>query len=116
MHQQLLQDMKKGNFGLLDLLHHFSSGYKASYTRIAYDGLDTIRQSCGGAGFLAWSGLPSLQTDYAPNTTFEGDNTVMHQQSARLILKTIKNIQRGFKPTGIFDYFNKFEELLSKKA
>jgi len=84
--------MKTGNFGLLDLGHHLSSGYKASYTRIVYDGLDTIRQSCGGAGFLNWSGLPSLQTDYAPNTTYEGDNTVMHQQSARLILKTVKNI------------------------
>lgn len=111
-----MQDIKTGNFGLLDLCHHLSSGYKASFTRISYDGLDTLRQNCGGAGFLAWSGLPSMQTDYAPNTTFEGDNTVMHQQSARLIIKTIKNIQRGFKPSGVFDYFNRFDELLKLKC
>lgn len=42
-HQQLLKDMQQGNFGLLDLLHHLTSGYKASYTRICYDGIDTVR-------------------------------------------------------------------------
>lgn len=78
MHQQLMKDIHQGNFGLLDICHHLSSGYKASYTKIVYEGIDTMRQSCGGAGFLNWSGLPTLQTDYAPNTTFEGDNTVMH--------------------------------------
>ena len=111
-----MKDIHVGNFGLLDLCHHLSSGYKASYTKIVYEGIDVMRQSCGGAGFLAWSGLPSLQTDYAPNTTFEGDNTVMLQQSARLILKTIKNIQRGFKPSGVFEYFNKMQELLAAKS
>lgn len=40
----------------------------------------------------------------------------MHQQSARLIIKTIKNIQRGFKPSGVFDYFNRFQELLTMKS
>jgi hypothetical protein len=28
----------------------------------------------------------------------------------------VKNIQRGFKPSGIFEYFNLFEELLSAKG
>jgi len=27
----------------------------------------------------------------------------------------VKNLQRGFKPTGIFEYFNRFEELLKLK-
>jgi len=36
-----------------------------------------MRQACGGAGFSCWSGLPTLLVEYAPNTTFEGDNTVM---------------------------------------
>lgn len=42
-HQQLIKDIQLGNYGLLDLMHHLSSGYKASYTRIAYDGIDTLR-------------------------------------------------------------------------
>lgn len=71
--------MRKDDYSKLDLMHHLSSGFKATFTRIAYDGIDSLRQACGGAGFSAHSGLPSLQGDYAPNTTFEGDNTVMLQ-------------------------------------
>ncbi len=116
IHKQLMQDIKTFNFGLLDLTHHLSSGFKASYTKICYDGIDALRQACGGAGFSCWSGLPTLQTDYSPNTTFEGDNTVMHQQSTKFIVKNFKNIQKGFKPTGIFEYFNRFDELLKLKS
>lgn len=116
VHQQLLKDIDKGNFGLLDLTHHLSAGYKACYTKIAYEGIDSLRQACGGAGFLAFSGLPQLITDYAPNTTFEGDNTVLLQQAAKFILKNVKNIQKGFKPTGVFEYFNNIDGLLKSKA
>jgi acyl-CoA oxidase len=59
------------------LTHHLSSGLKSYESKITYEGLDAIRQACGGAGFSQWSGLPLLEVDYAPNTTFEGDNTVM---------------------------------------
>lgn len=38
-----------------------------------------MRQACGGAGFSVWSGLPLVITDYAPNVTFEGDNTMLSQ-------------------------------------
>jgi acyl-CoA oxidase len=30
------------------------------FSRIAYDGIDSCRQACGGAGFSAHSGLPAL--------------------------------------------------------
>jgi len=44
---------------------------------MACDGLDKMKLACGGAGFSMYSGLPLLYLDYSPNTTFEGDNTVM---------------------------------------
>ena len=116
LHKQLVANIEKGDYGMLDLAHHLSAGYKACYTKITYEGIDLLRQSCGGAGFSAWSGLPTIQTDYAPNTTFEGDNTVLLQQCAKFIIKNTKNIQRGFKPTGVFSYFNEFETLLSLKC
>jgi hypothetical protein len=43
------------------------------------DNLMIIRQSLGGAGFSAWSGIPRLIEDFSPTVTFEGDNTVMAQ-------------------------------------
>lgn len=38
-----------------------------------------IRQSLGGAGYSAWSGIPKYIDEYSPTVTFEGDNTVMAQ-------------------------------------
>lgn len=84
-HVAMLHDIANNEFGRLDIMHHLSAGWKAAFSRIAYDGIDALRQACGGAGFSAHSGLPSLQVDYAPNTTYEGDNTVLYQQAARLI-------------------------------
>ena len=68
---------KNKDFSSLEMLHHLSSGYKAVYTRLAKDGMEIVRQSCGGAGFSQYSGIPTLCEEYAPNVTFEGDNTLM---------------------------------------
>jgi len=38
-----------------------------------------IRQSIGGAGYSAWSGMQEIIQEYSPDVTFEGDNTVMAQ-------------------------------------
>jgi acyl-CoA oxidase len=90
-----------------------SSGQKSFFTKIAYEGIDALRQACGGAGFSCFSGLPSLLVDYAPNTTFEGDNTVMAMQSARYLIKTYKNLHKGFKATNpVMKYLNNAEKLL----
>jgi len=61
----------------LDILHHYTSGIKAVYTQDCMDGMYLIRQSLGGAGFTAWSGIPRIIEDYSPQVTYEGDNTVM---------------------------------------
>lgn len=78
-YQKLMEDVKKGEFGLLDELHHFTSGMKSVFTQASFDGLLQIRQSVGGAGYSAWSGLPYCIDDWSPACTFEGDNTVMAQ-------------------------------------
>lgn len=77
MYLQLLKDIKVQKFELLDLLHHFTSGFKSVFTEQCLNGLLVIRQSLGGAGFTAWSGLPQIILDCSPATTYEGDNTVM---------------------------------------
>lgn len=64
---------------MLDVLHHLTSGMKSVFSQITNDGLFTIRQSLGGAGYTAWSGIPSIIENFNPTVTFEGDNTVMAQ-------------------------------------
>ena len=116
IHQQLIQDIQTNKFDKLDLLHHLSSGFKAVYSKITYEGVDILRQACGGAGFSCWSGLPTILVDFAPNTTFEGDNTVMLQQCAKGIMKNAKQFAKGKKTSGIFEYFNDFDQLLGLKS
>jgi acyl-CoA oxidase len=101
-------------------LHHLTAGYKAVFSKITYEGIDTCRQACGGAGFSAHSGLPYLQVDYAPNTTYEGDNTVMLQQAARLIMKMWKHIHVKKSTTKVtqplFGYFYEADSLNGAKS
>lgn len=97
-----MSELKEGKFELLDYCHHLSSGMKSVYTQQAFEGLLLMRQSIGGAGFSAWSGLPRLITEYSPNVTFEGDNTVMAQQSCNYLFKLTK--PGSSSPGPVFDY------------
>ena len=54
----MMEEIKNDEFGKMDLLHHLLSGYKSLFSQKTYDGLIQIRQSIGGAGYSAWSGLP----------------------------------------------------------
>jgi len=57
-------------------------------TRITADGIEECRKCCGGHGYSRLSGLPDLFADYVPTCTYEGDNIVLHLQTARFLLKT----------------------------
>ena len=106
VHQQLLKDIEKNEFTLLDLCHHLTAGFKAYMSHYTYLQLAEIRQACGGAGFSVWSEIPYVLGKYAPTPTFEGDTTVMYHQGVRLLLKTYKYLKGGMKATGIFEYLN----------
>lgn len=77
------------NFKPLAIIHHLVSGLKAFFTQNTYELINRMRESCGGAGFSSYSGLPYLQCDYAAKAAYEGDNTVMLQQSAKYLLNIV---------------------------
>ena len=89
-YNQLIKDIEQENYDDLDTMHHLSSGMKSVITQTTMDALGKIRLSLGEAGFTAWSGIPYLIKDYSAVPTFEGDNTVMAQQSAGYLLKLFK--------------------------
>ena len=102
---------------MLDVVHHLTAGYKALHTQECMDMILEIRQSLGGAGFTAWSALPDTIYGYSPNPTFEGDNTVMAQQSFNYLLKTATKIFSGTTPDGVdetFQYICQVNDLLGK--
>ena len=110
--KQIMQD----EFKLLDVLHHFTSGFKALAGEMSYVGLDEMRQACGGAGFLTASGISSLWEDVAPYNTYEGVNVIMFQQSSRYLLKQAAKIAKGKKCTDYFEYLNEMPNVMSLKS
>lgn len=63
-----------------------AAGIKALATWHATSTIQTAREACGGAGYLAESLLPGLKADTDVFTTFEGDNTVLLQLVAKGLL------------------------------
>lgn len=77
------------NFKPLKILHHFSAGLKGLITSDIHSSLTTLRETCGGAGFLQYGGLATLCEEFAAQVQYEGDNTVMKQQCAKLIIEKL---------------------------
>ncbi|KAI8984227.1 acyl-CoA dehydrogenase/oxidase C-terminal [Mycotypha africana] len=88
-------EIQKGNFGLLADLHASSSGLKSLATTMAVESIEDCRRACGGHGYSMFSGLGQFYQDYLPNVTWEGDNYILTQQTARYLLKTFRNVVAG---------------------
>ncbi|HET6815789.1 MAG TPA: acyl-CoA dehydrogenase [Mycobacteriales bacterium] len=67
-------------------LETLAAGLKAVTTWHATQTIQTCREACGGAGYLSVNRLPQLKADTDVFTTFEGDNTVLHQLVAKTLL------------------------------
>jgi acyl-CoA oxidase len=76
-----------------------AAGIKAIATWHATSTIQTCREACGGAGYLAVNRLPGLKADTDVFTTFEGDNTVLLQLVAKELL------------TGYRDHFGELDML-----
>ena len=69
-----------------------AAGLKAITTRFANDTIQSCREACGGAGYLAENGLVGLRADADIFATFEGDNTVLLQLVAKALLTEYKQV------------------------
>jgi acyl-CoA oxidase len=68
-----------------------AAGLKAIATWHATSTIQTAREACGGAGYLAENRLPQLKADSDVFTTFEGDNTVLLQLVAKGLLTSYRD-------------------------
>jgi len=75
--------------------HSTSAGLKAFCTWFAHYGLDECRQCLGGHGYSSYAGISQIFSDYAVMCTWEGDNTVMAQQTARYLIKSLRRFLSG---------------------
>ena len=84
--------------------HVLLSGLKAHVTENSYSDIKTLRECCGGHGYLRVSGLPSLVEYLSALVTLEGDTFVMYLQAATQLVRVILllgssvNLRCAFSP------------------
>jgi len=114
-YEKLQEELLQGDITNLVGVHATSAGLKAFSTWWCAEALEQCRQSLGGHGYSAYSGLPSLLSDFAVMCTWEGDNTVLAQQTAKHLVKSVKHSVGG-KPLGGFEkYLSNISEVLESK-
>lgn len=77
------------------------AGLKAVQTWHALDTIQTCREACGGAGYMAENQLAQMRADVDVFTTFEGDNTVLLQLCAKGLLTEYKEMWGDLDPRGM---------------
>ena len=87
-------------------LHSTCAGLKAFSTWACYYGIDTLRQCLGGHGYSGYTALGRMFRDFAVQTTWEGDNTVMALQTARYLVSSFERLNQGELLTGSVSYLN----------
>lgn len=59
---------------------------------------------CGGLGYSYYAQFNDLLRDHDVNLTWEGDNNVLLQQTAKFILKNLTGLTKGKSPAETLDY------------
>ena len=82
-----------------------AAGVKVAATWHATDTIQTCREACGGAGYLAENQLTMLRADTDVFATFEGDNTVLLQLVAKGMLTGYRDQFGDLDPLGMVRFF-----------
>lgn len=76
--QMINKIQKKQNFSLMAPMHTILAGLKSLFCHLGYEGVKTMRECCGGAGFHKFAGFGLILSGVSPLVTLEGDSVVMN--------------------------------------
>ncbi|ORX61404.1 acyl-CoA oxidase [Hesseltinella vesiculosa] len=96
--------------------HSTSAGLKAFCTWNCLSTIEQCRQSCGGHGYSAYTGLAAMYQDFAVQCTWEGDNTILTLQAGRYLITSYREAAKGKKLAPGVGYLNKLNELIGKRC
>ncbi|KAG0083465.1 fatty-acyl coenzyme A oxidase, partial [Podila epicladia] len=93
--------------------HATSAGLKAFCTWSTLNAIEACRQTLGGHGYSAYTGLATTYNDFAVHCTWEGDNTILTLQSGRYLVSCYREALAGkTQPEGV-SYLNNLASLLN---
>ena len=85
-------------------LESLAAGMKATASWHATDTIQSCREACGGAGYMAVNRFAALKADTDIFTTFEGDNVVLMLLLARGLLTGYAEQFTGLSPAGMASF------------
>ncbi len=85
-------------------LETLAAGLKAANSWHAMETIQTCRECCGGAGYIAENRFGAMRDDIDIFTTFEGDNTVLTLLCARGVLTGYAHDFGGLNPAGLVTF------------
>lgn len=89
------------------VLEATAAGVKAFATDHATAALQQCRECCGGQGYLSANRIGPLKSDTDVFTTFEGDNTVLLQLTAKALLTDFRKQFLDDRVFGLFRFVGK---------
>ncbi|KAF9193518.1 fatty-acyl coenzyme A oxidase [Haplosporangium sp. Z 767] len=115
-----LESTQPGDASMQDTLdtlketHATSAGLKAFCTWSTLNAIEACRQTLGGHGYSAYTGLATTYNDFAVHCTWEGDNTILTLQSGRYLVSCYREALAGkAQPEGV-SYLNHLDTLLNQ--
>ncbi|CAD7014207.1 unnamed protein product [Ceratitis capitata] len=116
MYEQTAKAVSRSDYTRLPELHALACAMKASCTYDSTFGIERLRLSCGGHGYLASSNLGNLFAWATAACTYEGENSVLYLQVGKILLKTWTDVlnRKQLMPTmaylGVCASWNEFPQ------
>ncbi|XP_033191281.1 acyl-coenzyme A oxidase 1-like [Bombus vancouverensis nearcticus] len=100
------KQLRQANHEKIPELHSLSCCLKAVVSADTAAGIEQLRLSCGGHGYMTASNLPGLYGLATAVCTYEGENTVLLLQTARYLVKSWKQAMNGEPLPDSVEYLN----------
>uniref|UniRef100_A0A1I8NUH3 Acyl-coenzyme A oxidase n=1 Tax=Stomoxys calcitrans TaxID=35570 RepID=A0A1I8NUH3_STOCA len=105
LYNQTAKDISRKDFSRLPELHALACILKVSCSYDSTFGIERLRQSCGGHGYLLAANLGNLFATATAACTYEGENSVLYLQVGKILMKVWADVLEGKKLMPTMAYF-----------
>ncbi|KAK9504681.1 hypothetical protein O3M35_010955 [Rhynocoris fuscipes] len=99
-------------------IHAFVCCSKALVTWTSQQAIQECREACGGHGYHKAAGFGDMRNNHDPRVTFEGDNTVLLQQTSNWLLRIYSDpsdVDFSVYPNMYLSFMSNVPQILSQR-